>query len=331
MLQSDRLTTALEAARADAAQGLWSFARDHLASLEESLGGRADAQVLYGEALLRTGDPAQAIRWLSKALPVVARDDDRARLRRSHLLAGAADFQLGALDEAIAHFDRAVELALADGDDLVGAQATNNLGTIAHIRGDRTSALTRYRAAVPAYQRLGHVRGLAETLHNMAITHREQGDLVQAEEMELEAARHAQSVGETRLAALAHLERAVIRLRLGDAAFAAAIAEQAEREFASLALTAHQADALRVRGLARLALGDAKAAIRDLDEAVRLIAESPSRFIEAECHRDRARVFAAGGDTDRARADALRAEQLFAQLGAASELVETRELLDALP
>ena len=330
MIQSDQLSTAVDAARADASRGRWSSARDHLEPLQASLGTRPDAQVLYGEALLRTGRPAEAADWLSRALPSVARDDDRVRLRRSHLLAGAAGFQLGALDEASVHFDRAVELALADGDDLVAAQATNNLGAIADIRGERLGALSRYRAAVPAYQRLGHVLGLAETFHNMAITYREQGDLVKAEELELDAVRYAQSIGDARLAALAHLERAVIRLRLGDNAFAAAIAEQARGEFARLELGAHEADALRVHGLARLDAGDAASALNDLDAAVHLVDRSPSLYIEAECYRDRARVLLALERRENARADASRALEYFERLRAPREADETRALLTTI-
>ena len=330
MLPSEELTLVVDAARADAGRGSWFAARDRLATVEPSLGNRPDAQVLYAEALIRTGRPADATRWLARALPIVRRRDDRAGLRRSHLLSGAAGFQLGRLDEATEHFDRAIELALADGDDLVAAQATNNLGAIADIRGDRPRALARYRAAVPAYQRLGHTLGLAETFHNMAITHREQGDLDDAEELELEAIRYAQSAGDARLAALAQLERAVIRLRQGDAAFAGAVAQQALGEFERLGLLPHQADALRVRGMARLARGDVDGALADLDEAIGRVGTSASLLIEAECHRDRAVVLLELGRVDAARLDAIRALRGFDQLGSARDVASIRGLLARL-
>ena len=330
MILSEELSSALDAARADASRGQWSMARDRLARVQDSFGDRPDAQVLFAEALIWTGDPAGAVHWLLRALPLVARHDDRGRLRRSHLLAGAAGFQLGELDEAITHFDRAFELARADGDDLVAAQATNNLGAIADLRGERLDALSRYRAAVPAYQRLGHVRGLAETVHNMAITYREQGDLVKAEELELDAVRYAQEAGDARLAALAHLERAVIRLRLHDEAFAIALAEMAAREFQRLGLGANEADAFRVQALARHQNGDSTRALRDLDHAIELISKSPSRFIEAECHRDRAAILASVGDRARARQDARIALDYFQRLGANRESESVRALLRTL-
>ena len=330
MLPSEELALVVDAARADAGRGSWFAARDRLALVEPSLGERPDAQVLYAEALIRTGRPADATRWLATALPIVRRRDDRAGLRRSHLLSGAAGFQLGRLDEAAEHFDRAIELALADGDDLVAAQATNNLGAIADIRGDRPRALARYRAAVPAYQRLGHTLGLAETFHNMAITHREQGELADAEKLELEAVRYAQSAGDDRLAALAQLERAVIRLRQRDPEFAGAIAQQALKEFERLGLLPHQADALRVRGLTRLALGNTTEALGDLDEAIDRIGTSSNLLIEAECYRDRALILKALGRNDAARSDAARALDGFGQLGSSRDVAAIRLLLSSI-
>ena len=105
---------------------------------------------MRADAELRTGHPREARQWLTSAIPTIERSGDRAALRKAVNQLGVAEVELGALDAAERVFSRALELARSDGDDLLVAHATNNMGAIANIRGRREEALTLYQLAIPA-------------------------------------------------------------------------------------------------------------------------------------------------------------------------------------
>src|SRR4051812_18677682 len=266
----------LATARAYANAGGWEDVRRTLSTNDDVVLASPELATLRAEAELWTGHPREARTWLTKALPRLQRSGDRAALRRAVNYLGVADVELGALDEAQQVFDRVLELAQLDGDDLMLARATNNLGTIANMRGDRVKALTLYQLAVPAYQRLGNARGLAESFHNIAISYRYLGQLQRADDYEQQAIHYAREARIPRLLALGQLERAEISLTAGDAELAEAGGRRASIEFAALGDKMREGDALRLVGAAALARGRFAVARDALDTAVSLAREYES-------------------------------------------------------
>jgi tetratricopeptide (TPR) repeat protein len=309
----------LRTARERAAAGAWAEVRALLHRESEAARASAELTTLLGEALLRTGHTREARSWLDEALPRLERSGDRAALRRGVNLAGAAGFELGDVLAAEQHFGRALELGRADGDDLLVARATNNLGAIADLRGQRREALALFQLALPAYQRLGHPLGLAQSWHNMAIAYRHLGEAGSADECELRAIEFAREAESRQLAAMAQVGRAELCLARGDAALAAAQARLAARDFAEIPDPAREADALRLAGTAALVIGDLSVARDAVDRAVSLAEAHGNALIEAEARRARAAVRAKLGDTGGAREDALRAAASFERLGMTTE------------
>jgi tetratricopeptide (TPR) repeat protein len=306
----------LSNARAQAATGAWDVVRRMLRSEEAASREHPELVTLRGEAELRTGNPRDARSWLSEMLPTVEKSGDRAALRRAVNQIGVAAAELGALDEAERTLAWALELGRRDGDDLLVARATNNLGTIANMRGQRGEALALYQLAVPAYQRLGHLIGLAESLHNMAISLRDLGQLDAADECERRAIDHAREAGGGPLLALAHVGRAELALRRGDGSLAEAAARRAAEQFAALPDQIREADAWRVVGAAAVAQGKADTAAAAIERALALARAFGSSLIEAEGLYVRATLHRALGDEVAARADAEAAMEIYGRLGA---------------
>jgi tetratricopeptide (TPR) repeat protein len=304
-------------ARAHAATGEWDVVRRLLRAEASVAREHPELVTLRGEAELRTGNPREARSWLSEMLPQVEKSGDRAALRRAVNQMGVAEVELGALDEAERTLAWALELGRRDGDDLVVARATNNLGAIANIRGHRGEALALYQLAVPAYQRLGNVIGLAESLHNMAISFRDLGRFDAADECERRAIDHAREAGGGPLLALAHLGRAELALRTGDAGLAEAAARRAAEQCAALPDQIREADALRVLGAAAVAQAKSETAADALDRALTLARAFGSSLIEAEVLYVRATLKRSMGDSDDALADARAAATIYDRLGAA--------------
>ncbi len=271
--------------------------------------------VAAAEQELRQGLLRPARDRLESALPALERGEGGTYRRAVNML-GAAQFELGELGQAATTFGRALELASEAGDALILGRATNNLGMLANIAGRREEALTRYQLAIPAYQRVGHLSGLAETCHNLAITYRDLGELEQADRHERRAIAYAREAGNPRLLAMAQVGRGDLALRRGEAAVADATARLAAEAYRRIPDHLGEADALRLAGAARTLLRAPGAAREALDRAVVLAAEHGSPLIEAEAREARARLAAAEGMWDAAAADVTAALGLYEGLGA---------------
>lgn len=309
----------LAIARSRAADGAWEDVRRLLVAGADLARSEPELTTLRAESELRTGRPREARTWIADAMPQLERSGDRAALRRAVNYLGVADVELGALDDARDVFARALDIARTDGDDLLFARATNNLGAIANIRGRRVEALTLYELAVPAYQRLGHSMGLAESYHNIAITCRQLGQLERADEYERRAMTYAREIGNDALHALAALGRAELSLLAGDAAVAEAGAARAAAVFAALPDAIREGDALRVVGAAQLAQGRLERATASVERALSLARQHGSALNEAEALQLRAELRERNGDVGAARADACAALERYERLGAAPE------------
>jgi tetratricopeptide (TPR) repeat protein len=322
------ITSSLVAvARAHASSGAWAELRALLLAQKDEVAQSTELTNLLAESYLRTGDPRGASEVLSGAMQTLPRFGDRVALRRAVNLSGAAHFELGEIESAESAFERAIELAVQDGDDLLMARATHNLAVIANIRGRHADALARYRLAIPAYQRLGHVVAIAESHHNIARTYRDQGALDIADDHEQRAIEFGRQAMNLRVIASALVGRAEIALKRSDAAMAEVEAMRAARDFGRIPDPSRQADALRVCGVARAALGKREAAARSIEEALGIARSCGAALVEGECLFARAELSAGSGMLDSARDDARHALTIFTRLNAEADKVAVERWL----
>jgi tetratricopeptide (TPR) repeat protein len=323
----------LSEARGCAARGAWTEVAQLFAGRGDQglIATQPELAVLQGEAALRLGKPQESLSCLSLGVQVLERRGDRATLRRAVNLVGAAYFEVGDLGDAKAAFERALELANADGDDLLVARATNNLASIANVQGQHEASLSLYQLAVASYQRIGSAAGLAGTFHNMAIIYRDARRLDQADEYERRAIEFARQAQDPRLPAAARAARAELSLLRGEARVAEAGARIAAREYAAIPDPAGEADALRLMGAARAALGSVDGALEALNRAVALAQEHGSALVEAESRRARAELFATQDLLEEARNDAVAAIVIYQRLGASAECGILQKWLADLP
>ena len=95
-------------------------------------------------------------------------------------LLGALLFESGLVSEAEDRFGELLERATEWQNDEFAARASNNLGVLANVRGERERALTFYQRALASYQRLGYLRGLAQTHYNLGVFFLEAGRIEEA-------------------------------------------------------------------------------------------------------------------------------------------------------
>jgi tetratricopeptide (TPR) repeat protein len=288
---------------------------------------RPEGELLAATAATRLGEFGTSVTLAESALEHFrARADSDGRMRAMNLL-GAVAFEQGRLEEAERCFGEALELARVVDDTRMAANASNKLASVAHLRNRPDLALSLYRTALLAYQRLGDRRGTAQTYHNLGLTFRQQHDWMDAEAAALQAVRHAEEVGEGSLMALAVMGRAEIHLDRGELDLARQELSRGER----LCREAHDevglAEVARLRAL--LALKEGKYAVAlDLALAGREVAAKYGILqLQAECASAAAVALQRLGRDEDAGLRRQEATRLFERLGAEKLLVEMEELL----
>jgi tetratricopeptide (TPR) repeat protein len=309
-----------ERARGLADAGAWAELVILLQLDPHAVAGDAELRVLLGESLVRTGQERAALRWLESILPSLVGGREAALYRRALNLLGVAAFALGDLDASHAAFTEALACATQADDVLLLARTSNNLGAIANLQARHESALLHYRMALPAYQRLGQRRGLAETYHNLAITYRDLGSLSEADEHERRAIDYAAGDVAPRVAAMGRIGRAEVALRRGDPQLAEETARRAAEKLEDLNDPLNEADAYRLVGTACTAMERFTDAHASFERALSIAASRGHAIVEAETRRDRADAFARMHDDERARSDAAVAIAIFRRLGAVKEV-----------
>jgi ATP/maltotriose-dependent transcriptional regulator MalT len=282
---------------------------------------RAEARLLAATAAMRVGDLETAERLATLALEQFAqRADADGRMRSANLL-GALHFERGELEAAEQRFAEARRLAHTLDDTLLGARASNNLASVAHLRGQPEMALMLYREALLGYQRLGDRRGTAETYHNLGLSFRQIAAWNDAEAATTQALRHAEIVGERSLLALAVMGRAELALERGEYDVARHELDRAVQLAADADDELGGAEAQRLQSLLALRQGDAERALAQAERGRTTALALGSALLAAECAAAAALALLRLGRLEAARERRAEASAGFVRLGA-SALVE---------
>jgi len=317
-------------ARALAASGSWRALATMLESQISTDSHDGEAALLYGEARMRCGEEREALSWLRLAERVLRENGDRAAHRRAVNMIGAAHLAIGDLDAATTAFADALELATQHDDFILMGHASNNLGLIANLQGEREMALSHYRLALPTFQRLGKRLELSACYHNIAITFRDLEQLEEADEHERHAIEYASEGAAPRFACMGRIGRAEIALRRGDAPLAEMTARLAAEELMRLGDPQNEADAHRLVGAACAAQKRSFDALEAFDRALAIARARGHALNEAETLRDRVQVRVAQGEKGLAIADAKAAIAIFTRLGAVAECEALEHRLEQL-
>lgn len=286
---------------------------------EQALLAEPEVGYAYAAACRHVGRPERALQVALQVEPETRRRGDWRLAGEVVNLIGNILFETGHAADAQERFEELLEHASQWSDEEFSARASNNLGVVSNVRGQRDRALTYYQRALAAYQRLGNRLGIAETHNNLGISYRDLGFDREADGHFRRSIELAEAEGSERVAAIAETERAVLRLRAGDAPLAALLAQRARGRAQGIGDPVGVGNAVRVlAGAARLEdrLDEAAAY---LDEALRVAREHSESLLLAEVQRDRGLLFRDRGDTHAAREALTEAAEQFAHLGATAE------------
>jgi tetratricopeptide (TPR) repeat protein len=299
------------------ASGRYQDALDlHRRETDQNVRQRPEVQLLAATAATRLGELRLGVTLAETALGrFQSRADNDGRMRSTNLI-GAIAFEHGRLAEAERAFGEALRLARELNDSLTAARASNNLASVALLRGNADLALSLYRSALLAYQRLGDRRGTAETYHNLGLTFRQLSEFPDADGAALQAVRHAEQLGEQALMALAVMGRAETHIERGETALARPELDRAERLAKQSGDEIGGAEVGRIRALLAIREGDFQSAVTHAETARSIASHFASALLQGECAALAARALQRLGrmaESEERRGEAVR---IFEALGA---------------
>ncbi len=285
---------------------------------------------LQADVHRRLGRAAEALEQVRRLEAVCRmRGNDRlARMRAN--LEGMLLFDRGDVAEAERVWVRLLDASTEARDDEFVARATNNLGVIFSLQRRGAEALAALARAIDAYRRLDHLRGLAQSHQNLAITYREMGFPGEADRHFSRALEYAERDGSADEAARVEQEMALSQLLWGDADLARATATRALDRYEKLGDPVGQGECRRVYGLIHLRAADGERAEQELRAALELAMQGGAALLEAELLEalaGAARLRAQRREARRLRGQATRT---FRALGAGAWARAARERIDGL-
>jgi putative nucleotidyltransferase with HDIG domain len=313
------------------------------AKLRERAGCIAEALESYNAAIAaaaRTGEhriQAEALRRLSvlhhhRNEPQVARElSERsqaiARAIGDLVLAAEAlnvlagfDFETGAMEEALARYREALELA-GPRSDLCG-RIEQNLGILANIHGDHAEALAHYGRSLEAFERSGDEQGKAIAYHNLGMVSADRGMWDDADRHFRQSLELARSLGDLHLEGFGLLNQAEVHLACRRYVEARSNAEAALAIFDQLGSRLDKADAYKVLGMVYRETGRHALAESRLRSAIDHAVGTGSILSEAEASRELSLLYQQMGRNVESLRLLNAAHRLFGRLDARVDLVD---------
>lgn len=328
----------------------------------------AAARFEAAEAFERSHPAEEAVVQMAAAAAAAECEGDwRTQCRALRRLA-VLQLHLGQAEPARGYCQRSYDLAVAHGDHILAAEALNtsaavcfesgdivtardlyaraaalgadspglrarveqNLGILANIQGDLSTASSHYQASLDAYSALADERGRGLVLHNLGMLSADRSEWDRADDYFRRSRTIAEALGESHLSALCALNHSEVHLARQQYESARLSAEAALAAFEQIGSRIDKADAYRVLGTifretGRLTLSESR-----LQAARALASEAGSTLSEAEATRELALLRQAMGRNQEALTLLSSAHALFARLDARLDLVDVGGKRDKL-
>ena len=294
------------------------------------LEGSPELALLFGIALARIGRQKEGHHWSLTALRGAQERGLSDVEARAFNALGALAFEAGDMVEAKEHWRKARGIAMTIGDYATVGRCSNNIGILENLVGQHAEAAGAYTVAIAAYERARFPHGMAESQHNLAITHRDRGRFRDAFEAASRAVEGARELEDAELLARAVAGRAEIRIAMGDAAEAIREIEEALALHRDLEDVVDEAEDLRILGVALAASGDTDAAEAVLRDTIVRALRFERPLLHAASRRDLAALLRCRGRVDEALVLAVAAREQFEACGAPADARKLQGVIDEM-
>jgi putative nucleotidyltransferase with HDIG domain len=236
----------------------------------------------------------------------------------------------GRLEEAEQLLEEAGRVAEGAGLRRLAIMVDQNLGTIASIRGDNTTAFARYNAALSRYEEDSDSEGAAWVMNNLGMIHTETKDWEQALACFNRALALSDERGDAEMVATVNVNLAGMHHRAQQYDVARAAADRAFAIFTRLDSKQGLGEVAKLYGMLYRDTGKLQLAESYLHVVVNICRENDFMQLQAEAEGEYALVHQAGGKSREALRSLNNAHKLFGELKAQHRLVDIERQLDRL-
>ena len=310
----------------------------------DKLGRRAEARVLYEQALRSISSPSPSLasmllRWIARSYEVdadykAAEDcaeaavataelgDERNALGHALNVLAAVRWRQGDLDHAEQLFHEALERGTSTTDPRLQVDVMTNLGTLASIRGDFREALRYYQDALAHGRLYSLLDNILIALNNLGMANMALGRHDAADDAFTEALTIANALGGLSTRIQLEVNSAALQIEKRD------FVEAKRRCDRAMALAEHLDDARangeaeKVYGIIARETGDLAAAEEHLTGARAMAAASNDLALEGDTNRELAELYQRLGRNRETLQALNRAHSCFTQLRARHELAD---------
>jgi response regulator RpfG family c-di-GMP phosphodiesterase len=236
----------------------------------------------------------------------------------------------GRLDVAEALYVRACILADDACDYQLAAMIDQNLGTLANVRGDLSTALMRYQAALARFRELKNEKAASCTLNNMGMLHVDVGAWSAAESCYKAAYQLAEHIGDDNMRAKVETNRAELYIKRQHYEHARECLERGFKLFSQIGSEPGLAEIHKFYGVLYRETGKPQVAHVQLGLALSLARSCENPLLEAEVESERARLFMSEKHAREALRSLNRAYRIFCDLDARREILDVKRRLERL-
>jgi CHAT domain-containing protein len=235
-----------------------------------------------GGTHLLLGRYREALDYYRQALKISEALQSTASMSQDHGNIALCLLGLGQVDEALGHFDLAIDLAAQAGMQQDRAYWLLGKGNGLVQKGRYGKGLEYQREALAVYEKLGAQAELGEALYDMGRLYLLLGDADSAEEYFSRALNSARSIGLSRAVTLNLIALGDLQFRGAQFEAATALYDQARQRSAQSDERQHLAQSLLRLALAHRQLQQLKPASDEVAQALTLSRQIGARLVEAE-------------------------------------------------
>ncbi len=236
----------------------------------------------------------------------------------------------GEMEDALARYQQARELALRTRDDLLIGSVDQNLGTLANIRGQLAESTIHYESAIERFRRIEHHRGIAGVLNNLGMLYVDLRQLEDADRCLTEALAIAREMKDVVTESIVHTNRTEYFMARSDPTSARASCDEAFEISSKLGDQRIRADALKFYGMIYRETGKPHLAEIHLRQAIAVASKYTNHLTEAEARRELALVLRAQDRNKEALQSLNRALEIFSSLQAHQEQADVNRKVSQL-
>ena len=318
----------LEEAHRAAATGRRELARQHYESalylLREASESSIASMVLrrIGRTYLDDGDYAAGMDCLEGALAIAQANDSPTEIAHTINVMAISYWQRGSLEEAVRLYGEAADMARIAGDERLLAMIEQNLGVVASMRGDVTTALRHHEASLERYRALGLQEELARQLSNIGLACHGVGRYEEAGTYYSEAHEIARACGDTWTRLMVEVNQVALLIAQWDFTAARVVCDRILLEAGAIQETRLLAETYKHCGVIARETGSLTEADGYLRMAYEQAITREDLLLAAETAREQAELFLELGRNRETLQALSTSHRLFTQLRAQRDLTD---------